>query len=254
MNENTLASIRSDFVEYSFDVIEDLRKLAINDIVSDESQYSLLLGLHNLKGAAGSLGFEAFMRYCHNLEDLLTADVVFSKSIRSDVLRGLEELAEIITWELKDLLNKGESNVPLPHNTVKIQLSTLLYVSKRNQDVACAVDEILDVARRNNERLDITGALLFSGYNFVQVLEGDRTKLNDLYRGIEKDQRHKDVEICYVADIGERFFPNWRMAYFPDSAINRDKLKRLTDSDVFNPESYSSKMLLHMMRKLAHES
>ncbi len=254
MNEIPFSSMQTEFVDYSNDVIEKLRILLMSEVLNEEETYELLLNTHNLKGAASSFGFEAYSRHCHNIENLLTTDGGCSKNIISEILLRLENLPIVADQELADLLSDGKSHVPVPQEAVKSQQATLIYVSKRNEDVELSVEDLLDVARRRNKEHNITGALLFSGYYFVQVLEGERSKLNNLYRNIQADTRHYQVDVCYVADIAERFFGNWSMVYFPDNKRNKDKLRQLTDSDVFNPESYSSKMLLHLMRKFTSDN
>lgn len=70
---------------------------------------------------------------------------------------------------------------------------------------------LLEEARAKNERLEITGVLLYRGERFMQVLEGEEAVVRDLYRTIRSDERHTDVETVHVGTIGQRAFPDWRM-------------------------------------------
>lgn len=75
------------------------------------------------------------------------------------------------------------------------------------------VEQILEAARRNNARLDVTGALLFNRGCFAQVLEGPQNTVERVFEEISCDLRHKDVAILEFAPVETRSFPNWSMAY-----------------------------------------
>jgi hypothetical protein len=55
--------------------------------------------------------------------------------------------------------------------------------------------DILTTARLNNALLGVTGMLLYTGKNFIQVLEGDEKVIEALTADIRKDSRHKDIHI-----------------------------------------------------------
>jgi hypothetical protein len=79
--------------------------------------------------------------------------------------------------------------------------------------VAAAIESILLTSRRNNQRLHVTGALLFNGYAFAQVLEGPREAVDAMYASICKDARHSHIVLLEQSDIPARDFSNWSMAY-----------------------------------------
>jgi hypothetical protein len=72
---------------------------------------------------------------------------------------------------------------------------------------------LLRRSRNKNERLGITGLLLYQGGNFMQVLEGDEPSVRHLYEIIYGDPRHKHIYILFEETIPEREFPNWSMAF-----------------------------------------
>jgi Sensors of blue-light using FAD len=71
--------------------------------------------------------------------------------------------------------------------------------------------DIVSAARRNNARAGITGFLIFDKTWFVQVLEGDRANVSEIYNKIMRDGRHSGLNIINVRDVEERSFPNWTM-------------------------------------------
>ncbi len=90
--------------------------------------------------------------------------------------------------------------------------------------------EIFSVARSNNKRQDITGALLLSGDHFVQALEGDEEAVQRLYEHISKDDRHEDVTVVDERKLDGRTFAKWSMAQVAEDGsgdipllMNRDK-------------------------------
>ena len=72
--------------------------------------------------------------------------------------------------------------------------------------------EIFTTARRNNKRLDVTGALVISGDSFAQALEGDESVVRDLYATISRDARHEDVNLVEERFVEGRTFGRWAMA------------------------------------------
>lgn len=75
--------------------------------------------------------------------------------------------------------------------------------------------EILRVARRNNRRRGLTGALMLYKHQhdrFAQVLEGPETEVQDLFARIKADPRHDQVEIREAEPVTARLFKHWDMA------------------------------------------
>lgn len=77
---------------------------------------------------------------------------------------------------------------------------------------------ILTKSRENNKELDITGILLFSNNNFIQVLEGEKEKVISVYNRIVADNRHSLVLKKIEGYQPERIFAEWSMAYKPLSS------------------------------------
>ncbi len=68
------------------------------------------------------------------------------------------------------------------------------YVSTVSEELTRKdIEELLKNSEENNNREDITGLLLYSEGNFFQVIEGEESKVKQLYKTIEKDQRHSNI-------------------------------------------------------------
>jgi hypothetical protein len=96
------------------------------------------------------------------------------------------------------------------HRLVYYSLNNL---SGSHDDVDRVLRDILDVARRNNARLNVTGALMFNSSCFLQVLEGPRGAVENLFRSIQRDVRHRDVTLLSFTAVAERAFGHWSMAF-----------------------------------------
>lgn len=77
--------------------------------------------------------------------------------------------------------------------------------------------QLLARARINNERLGISGLLLYDDGSFLQVLEGDQQVIEKLYETIGRDKRHHRVVALLRRDVEERHFAQWRMGF---AAVN----------------------------------
>ena len=89
--------------------------------------------------------------------------------------------------------------------------------------------QLLDKARENNEKLGITGMLLYKAGDFMQVLEGDDTAVRWLSSRISKDPRHRDVKALIDGPATEREFPDWSMGF-----------RNLNDLDPLEVPGYST--------------
>jgi len=107
-------------------------------------------------------------------------------------------------------------------------LSQVIYVSVRK--ASCTDEEIqkiLEASNRKNGERDISGVLLYSKSKFLQVLEGEKDEIMELYDKIKADERHTNVIMISLRPIKERYFPSWQMG----SKKIDDSYDFLTDMD-----------------------
>jgi len=97
------------------------------------------------------------------------------------------------------------------------------YVSRANFPFDnAAVQSILQISRRNNARIDVTGCLLFSGRCFAQVLEGDPSVVRALAARIVEDARHGAIRFLFEVRRKEREYADWSMGYLHDLNLEDD--------------------------------
>jgi Sensors of blue-light using FAD len=95
----------------------------------------------------------------------------------------------------------------------------IFYSSQATADMSIAdLEQILVDARAGNEARNVTGVLVFVDGVFLQILEGEKDTVVCLMSSIAADSRHRTVKVFHEAEIGERTFGNWRMAYLNANA------------------------------------
>lgn len=75
------------------------------------------------------------------------------------------------------------------------------------------LDAILDVARENNRRHEVTGLLLYHDMQFFQALEGGRQQVEQVFGRIKADRRHTGCLALESRPVEQRLFDGWSMAY-----------------------------------------
>lgn len=91
---------------------------------------------------------------------------------------------------------------------------TLAYISNPAVDYDDArLSLLLDRARAFNREHDITGALLFDGTTFAQVLEAPKAQIELLKGKIYEDPTHHNIITLMERDLDRRTFGTWDMAY-----------------------------------------
>lgn len=130
-------------------------------------------------------------------------------------------------------------------------LYQMIYVSTTIKPLSTEeLEAILEVSRKNNPELGITGLLIIKGRTFMQALEGEKEVVKKLYRRIEEDSRHTGVVMVSEREITERDFPTWSMGYknldnLPP--VESKKMKDFTSSSLTEEEINKNPSLVKMM-------
>jgi hypothetical protein len=115
---------------------------------------------------------------------------------------------------------------------------------------ASVLDEILLQSHRNNPHRGITGLLCFTNDIFVQVLEGGRDEVNDLYNAIVRDQRHSQVRLLVYEEITERRFGNWSMGQVDAKAVNPSLLLKYSRTANLDPFAITGQATMALLMEL----
>ena len=130
-------------------------------------------------------------------------------------------------------------------------LVRLLYASRAATALTdTVVDSILQQSRRNNARLGITGLLCFSSDLFMQILEGGRNEVCDLFNAIVRDARHVEVRILLYEEIAERRFGGWTMGKVNVKKISPAVLLKYGEKAELNPFACSGHASMALLEEL----
>jgi FAD-dependent sensor of blue light len=116
-------------------------------------------------------------------------------------------------------------------------LLSLTYVSSTKQLLSVPeLVELLEEARPKNDRLGLTGMLLYSGGNVIQTLEGPDDAVETVFASIEADPRHTGILVLLREQVETRSFPQWLMGF---RSISDQELQGITGYLDFTRRSFA---------------
>ena len=130
-------------------------------------------------------------------------------------------------------------------------LVRLLYASRAASPLtAPIIDSILAQSRENNPQQGITGLLCFSDDIFIQVLEGGRDEVGEMFNAIVRDDRHTNVRILSYEEIDARRFGGWIMGQVNLAKVNPALLLKYCEKAALNPFNCSGHASLALLDEL----
>ena len=103
----------------------------------------------------------------------------------------------------------------------------------------------------NNQRNQITGALICRSDLYLQYLEGPTDSIDETFNKIKHDDRHVEVKILKEGINAQRLFPKWAMRDDPVRSwmwsreeVDSGALNRISSSDALHVFKRHSKILL----------
>jgi len=140
----------------------------------------------------------------------------------------------------------------------------LVYSSLTDEPLSDAeLEGILEKARVTNSGMEITGFLTYDGDCFVQLLEGPVAQVQDLYKRISTDKRHRDVEKLLEDDVDARTFSAWSMAYAAlapgdfreiGGSVSKQSVRELAALLSDKEQNVVASFFSHVLRKLAQNT
>lgn len=89
------------------------------------------------------------------------------------------------------------------------------------------VADIVRASIPRNRKLQVTGALLFTGRHFAQYLEGPATSVGALQRIILDDLRHEDIRTIAEGAYPCRRFVTWSLAYLAPARSSEERIEQV---------------------------
>lgn len=130
-------------------------------------------------------------------------------------------------------------------------LTRLLYASRAVTPLTTpVVDSILEQSRKNNAPHGITGMLCFSEEIFLQVIEGGRDEVCELFNTIVRDARHAGVRLLSYEEIAERRFGGWTMGQVNIAKVNPSLLLKYSTKATLDPFNCSGQASMALLNEL----
>jgi hypothetical protein len=125
-----------------------------------------------------------------------------TSTLNEDTSLTSEELTQLNTHSLPDLSATSEPDL----YQVFYQSQAAPFLPTLQQ-----LRAILDWSRSYNATHQITGLLLCTEGQFLQLLEGPKAEVCALFASIKNDRRHRRVRLVRERTITSRHFPQWHM-------------------------------------------
>lgn len=134
-------------------------------------------------------------------------------------------------------------------------MKRVIYCSQATHDMSPdELVKLLEVSRRRNAEVGLSGMLLYSSQSFLQVLEGEPVALQGTYARIEADDRHADLRLLMDADVTAPLFGDWTMGFEhvddEDLAEELDGFTPATDYPLVNPDLITNAGVAQTLLKL----
>lgn len=126
-----------------------------------------------------------------------------------------------------------------------------LYASRVTKPLAPNLfDSIMDQSCKNNPSRGLTGLLCFTKNIFLQVIEGGRDEVNQLFFAIARDDRHHDVRLLAFDEVSQRRYSNWTMGQVDLDNVNADLILKYSEKPELNPFACSGHATLALLDEL----
>lgn len=158
-----------------------------------------------------------------------------------------------IEWRYKGITKYTARDITMTHPLYRFAYASHStfqpFATTNGVDVNIA--QILEVARQNNQKNNLVGALYYGNGCFFQCLEGTKQDIDTLYNKLLKDPRHKDLKVLLSEPIQERGFSSWEMKF---ATIDHEVRSFLREHDIhkFDPYQFdlaTTKQLVDMLQK-----
>jgi len=94
-----------------------------------------------------------------------------------------------------------------------MSLVQLVYISEPIGDMQSSLSEFIPLAQEKNKQFSITGLILSGKDFYLQVIEGEKENINQLYRNIVRDERHRHCTLLRYTETAFRDFADWSMTH-----------------------------------------
>jgi hypothetical protein len=116
-------------------------------------------------------------------------------------------------------------------------MQRIIYISSSQEYLnGEKIEMLLGQSRKYNLENKISGILIYIEGDFLQVIEGPKFAILDLFESIKKDSRHKRIMTIVNTEIKKRSFPKWNMGF---CAMDYKELKEIKGYENLSTETLS---------------
>ena len=108
-------------------------------------------------------------------------------------------------------------------------------------------EDMLLKAKAYNKLNNITGILIYFDGNFIQILEGEKENVIELYNKIQADKRHKNIIKVIEDQIKKRQFEEWNMGFseiMSNDFSSLNEFKRFDLKNIFSKADFIAETFL----------
>lgn len=110
---------------------------------------------------------------------------------------------------------------------------------------------VISSSQRNNAAVDVTGLLLAHRGCFLQVLEGPRRNVSQIFSVIGRDLRHVQIEVLEGGAASKRLFGRWSMCAHTITPAALPAIQALDARGEFDPFELESGAALRLLMALS---
>jgi hypothetical protein len=104
------------------------------------------------------------------------------------------------------------------------------------------MEKLFEFVKLKNNDLKITGILMYSDGNFLQVLEGQKDLIDPLFKKIKQDSRHYNIinifDRAIINPCFSKYHSNFKVV--GESYDHNELQTFLREEKSFNPDNYKS--------------
>ncbi|WP_378182882.1 BLUF domain-containing protein [Aquimarina sp. SS2-1] len=120
---------------------------------------------------------------------------------------------------------------------------TISYVSTANRSLtSLEIKELFDYVKTYNNNNNVTGILMYSDGNFFQILEGEKTIIEELFKRISSDYRHHTIIQIFNHEMAKPTFTKYDAKFnVVYEQCNPSELQMFLEKErLNNPETFKS--------------
>jgi hypothetical protein len=131
----------------------------------------------------------------------------------------------------------------------------LVYYSISNTEITSEIlSDILITSRDFNSKNNVTGCLLYHNKVFLQLLEGEKETVENLFEKIKEDKRHSNIILVVKEGVNKRLFTDWSMAFHELNSSKMSINQFIKDinffTDITEKQTEASDMFWRMVKQI----